>query len=99
MWFYHMMAGSYFTEVIIRNLGGKWKYPSRVLVFFCLWAGYISPVYRHWYLIVGKQKVPVFEIVRRRLEMGARELSLVQVYSEIANGTYRIRKGAQGKGV
>lgn len=98
IWFNYMKFGSYFAEVIIRNVGGKWKYPSRILVFFCLWAGYIGPAYRHWYLVVGDQKVPVFEIMKRRLEMGAKEVSLVQVYREIANGTYKIGKEAQGKG-
>ncbi|MBU0624532.1 MAG: hypothetical protein KJ672_06780 [Candidatus Thermoplasmatota archaeon] len=68
------------------------KYPSRILVFFCLWAGYISPAYRHWYVVVGRQKVPVFDIMKRRLEMGAKEVSLVNVYQEIAKGTYKHRK-------
>jgi len=94
MWFNYMKFGSYFAEVIMKNLGGRWRYPNRILVFFCLWAGYISPAYRHWYLVVGKQKVPVFEIMRRRLEMGAKEESLVKVYNEIANGTYKRRGGS-----
>ncbi len=92
MWSFFMGPGSYFAEVIIRNLGGKWKYPSRILVFFCLWAGYINPAYRHWYVVVGKQKVPVFEIMKRRLEMGEKEVSLTQVYHEIANGTFKLKK-------
>ncbi len=92
MWVYFMTPASYFAEVIIRNLGGRWKYPSRILVFFCLWAGYISPAYRHWYVVVGRQKVPVFEIMRRRFELGAKEVSLVQIYQEIAAGTYRYKR-------
>lgn len=92
MWVWYVGPGSYFAEVIIRNLGGQWKYPSRILVFFCIWAGYISPVYHHWYVTVGKQKVPVFEIMKRRLEMGANQVSLVRIYSEIKNGTYDHKK-------
>jgi len=92
MWWGYMVFGNYFAEVIIRNLGGRWRYPSRILVFFCLWAGYISPAYRHWYVVVGKQKVPVFEIMRRRAEMGANQVSLVRIYSEIKNGTFDLKK-------
>jgi hypothetical protein len=92
LWFFSMGFGSYFGEVIIRNLGGKWKYPSRILVFLCLWGGYISPVYRHWYVVVGKQKVPVFDIMKSRLEMGAKGVSLVRIYREIEKGVYDRKK-------
>jgi hypothetical protein len=91
LWFLHMGLGSYFGEVLVRNLGGRWRYPSRFLVIMAILFSQPDMVYRHWYVVVGKQKIPVIELARRRAIMGAKE-SLVEVYREIANGEYRPRK-------
>lgn len=83
MWFMHMGLGSYFGEVLVRNLGGKWRYPSRVLVAIALLTFRPGIAYRHWYVVVGKRKIPVFELARRRQVMGSTE-SLAAKYREIA---------------
>jgi hypothetical protein len=86
-WVISVGLGSYFGEVLVRNLGGRWKYPARLLVFYAFYTGYASSIFRHWYVVVGQQKIPVFEIAKRRLMMGPSE-SLVQVYREIAAVTH-----------
>jgi hypothetical protein len=48
-------------------------------------------LYRRWYVIVGKLRVPVFELARKRETMGPKE-SLVKVYQEIAEGCFRAPK-------
>lgn len=91
-WLVALGPGAFFGEVIRKNLGGRWKYPSRLRVFFSFYGGYVSPIFLNWFIIVDKQKIPVFEIARRRLTKGAKEVSMVQIYDEVANGTYRHEK-------
>ena len=88
LWLLHLPLGSYFGEVLVRNLGGKWRHPSRILGILALLLSRPGLVYSHWYVVVGKQKVPVFELARRRGTMGPEE-SLFRVYQLIAKGSFK----------
>jgi hypothetical protein len=90
-WVISLGLGSYFGEVLIRNLAGRWKYPSRFLVLYCIYSGYASPIFHHWYVVVGGQKVPVLELAKRRLMMGPKE-SLVEAYNAIAAGEFKFNR-------
>jgi hypothetical protein len=87
-WLVAFGPGAYFGEVIRRNLEGRWRYPSRLRIVFSFYRGYISPIFLNWFVIVANQRVPIFEIARRRLTKGAAEVTLTQIYGEIAGGTY-----------
>ena len=90
-WLVALGPSSYFGEVLVKNLGGKWRYPSRLVVFYSYYTGYLSPVFRHWFVLVGKQRIPVFEIVRRRMIIGQEE-SLVKAYHDIASGRFKLKE-------
>jgi hypothetical protein len=74
-------AGGYLGEIIVRQLGGEWKYPD--------WRDYHEAVKRHdqgyltdmVYVELHCKKIPVREIGRLRLEN--KISSLVKVYDEI----------------
>ena len=91
MWLYHMALGAYFGEVLVRSLNGKWRYPSRVRALMALLFSRPDLLYSHWYVMVGRIKVPVFELARDREMFGPNE-SLVKAYREIKNGTYRRKR-------
>jgi hypothetical protein len=88
LWLMWMTLGCYFGEVLVRNLGGKWKYPSRLYGYLAVAFNWPGLAYRHWYVIVGKQKVPVFELSRRRCVMGPDE-SIYRAYQLIAKGQFK----------
>ena len=92
-WLVALPPGSYLGEIMVKHLGGKWRYPSRLRVLIGIYCGYLSPVFDHWFVTVGEQKVPVFEIAKRSMMLGVREESLSQVYNGVKRGTYRRRKG------
>jgi len=84
VWAFHAGLGSYFGEVLVRNLGGEWRYPNRLAVAFALLLNRPDILYRHWFVVVGKLKVRVFEIARRRETLGKERASLFKAYDEIA---------------
>lgn len=88
LWLLNMVMGWYFGEVLVRNLGGRWRYPSRFYALLALLLFKPGIAYRHWYVVVGKQKVPVFELARRRGTMGPDE-SLFRAYQIIAKGNFK----------
>jgi hypothetical protein len=88
LWLMWMTLGCYFGEVLVRNLGGKWKYPSRLYGYLAVAFNWPGLAYRHWYVIVGKQKVPVFELSRRRCVMGPDE-SIYRACQLIAKGQFK----------
>ena len=90
VWGGHAGVASYFGEVLTRNLGGRWEQPSESLVASCQRTGSIDPIFHNWYVIVGTQKIPVFEIAGRRNTRGPSE-SLTRVYGEIVEGHYKSR--------
>jgi len=90
LWLLSMLPGWYFGEVLVRNLGGRWKYPNRGYFILALILFRPAILYRHWYVIVGKQKVPVFELAMRRGILGTDE-SLYRAYWLIAQGSFRNR--------
>lgn len=87
-WLVYLGMGAYFGEVLVRNLGGKWRCPNRIHVILALLLFRPGIAYRHWYVIVGKQKIPVVELARRRTIMGPDE-SLFRAYQTIANGAFK----------
>jgi hypothetical protein len=91
LWLLHMPTGSYFGEVLVRNLGGKWRRPNSLLAVLAFLFSMPDLLYSHWYVVVGRQKIPVFELARRRGTLGATE-SLVKIYQEVANGVYKRRR-------
>jgi hypothetical protein len=84
MWAFHAGLGSYFGEVLVRNLDGEWKYPNRLAVAFAFLLNRPDILYRHWFVVVGKLKVRVFDIARRRETLGKEKASLFKAYEEIA---------------
>ena len=91
-WLVALPPGRYLGEVIIRHLDGRWRYPSRLRVLVGAYTGYLSPVFKHWYVVANGQKVPVFEIARRSMLLGVREESLSQVYACVKRGTFRFMR-------
>jgi hypothetical protein len=88
LWKPHEGLGSYFGEVLVRNLGGTWQGPSKSLVDECRKSGEVDPLFQQWYVVVNCQNVPVFDLAGRRNELGPTE-SLQLAYDKIANGSYR----------
>ena len=84
LWAFHAGLGSYFGEVLVRNLGGEWKYPNRLAVALALLLNRPDILYGHWFVVVDKRKVRVFEIARRRETLGKEKASLFKAYEEIA---------------
>lgn len=92
IWLVHMWTGSYFGEVMVRNLHGRWQFPNAIIALIALMLRRPGMMYRHWYVIVEGQKIPVFELARRRETMGQRE-SLYEAYRLIAEGAFRDHNG------
>jgi hypothetical protein len=91
LWTLHAGLGSYFGEVLVKELNGRWRYPSRFLTMVAWLLHRPDVLYRHWYVVVGAQRVPVFEIARRRETLGREKASLVDAYKRIA-GSMRERR-------
>lgn len=84
MWAFHAGLGSYFGEVLVRTHRGAWRYPGRLVVLLAWLLNRPDILYRHWYVVVGRQRVPVFEIARRRETLGRERASLAKAFEEIA---------------
>lgn len=91
IWAFHAGLGSYIGEVIVRSLGGEWKYPNRLIIALAWLLNRPDILYKHWYVVVGRVKVPVFEIARRRETLGREKASLLRAYEEIANSSVKRR--------
>lgn len=87
LWKPHEGLGSYLGEVLVRNFGGKWKGPSKSVVDECRRSGEVNLLFQQWYVVVGSQKVPVFEIAGRRNEIGPTE-SIELAFDKIVQGRY-----------
>lgn len=95
LWFFYAMLGSYFGDVLVHNLGGNWRYPNSLVALVGLTFGRPDWIYRRWYVVVGRRKIPVFVIAMRRHTLGRDKASLVKAYEEIAR---TCGKPNQGKG-
>lgn len=84
LWFAHAMLGSYFGDVLTNNLGGSWRFPNRLVTILGLLFGRPDWIYRHWFVVIGRRKIPVFVIAMRRDTLGKEKASLVKAYEEIA---------------
>jgi hypothetical protein len=82
-WLFYAGLGSYFGEVLIRNLNGRWRYPNRLTVLLANFAGRPDWIYRHWYVTVGGKRIPVFKIAEHRWSVGREQASLMKAYQEI----------------
>ncbi|MEM0343594.1 MAG: hypothetical protein QXU73_05030 [Thermoplasmata archaeon] len=84
LWGAYAGVGSYFGDVLVNNLGGRWRYPNQLVTILGLIFERPDWIYRHWYVAVGRRKVPVFIIAMRRHTLGREKASLVKAYEEIA---------------
>jgi hypothetical protein len=90
LWFAHAIYGSYFGDVLVDNLKGRWKYPNHLVRLLGLIFGRPDWIYRRWFVVVGRRKIPVFVIAMRRNTLGKGRASFSRVYKEIAAGRYRL---------
>lgn len=85
LWEVYHYVGTYFGDVIVNNLGGRWLFPSR----FRLWISQIMRrpeiLFDHWYVELRGNRIPVFKIARWRCDGSGRVKSLVEVYEEMAS--------------
>lgn len=82
-YYFRKMIGSYFGMVIVRNLGGEWRYPSRLLrivAFKCL---YFPWFFDRFFVVVNGVKIPVMRIVRLWCDGSGRVPSLAEAYETI----------------
>lgn len=93
LWAFHSGLGSYLGEVLIRNLGGEWRYPSRIVTFLAWLLNRPRLLYRFWYVIVRGKRVAVFEIARRREILGPKRASLARAYEDVARSCGRSGHG------
>jgi len=84
LWMAYAGVGSYFGDMLVRTLKGHWKFPNPFITILGLAFGRPDWMYRHWYVVLGRRKVPVFTIAMRRHTLGREKASLVKAYEEIA---------------
>lgn len=76
--------GSYFGEVVIRNIGGSWVFPPRTK----LWAGRLhkdmSLFYDLWYVESSGRRVCALKVARMFWEGGRKATSLAEAYKQIS---------------
>lgn len=91
LWMAYAGVGSYFGDVLVHNLGGRWKYPHWFVAILGLTFGRSDWIYRRWFVVVGRRKVPVFVIAMRRHTRGREKASLLRAYEEIADSSVKHR--------
>jgi len=84
VWFATSAPGSYLGDVLVHNLNGTWRYPNLLVCSVGLMFQRPDWIYRHWYVIVGKRRVKVFVVAKRRWTGGREGASLMKAYEEIA---------------
>jgi vacuolar-type H+-ATPase subunit E/Vma4 len=89
LWAFHAGLGSYFGEVLVRNLGGEWRYPNRLAAILSSLLNRPDILYGHWYVMIGKLKVRVFQIAYLREAFGKERASLLKAYEKIATASER----------
>ena len=76
--------GSYFGEVVIRNMGGTWFFPPRTR----LWAGRLhkdmSLFYDLWYVELSGSRIYALKTARLFWEGGRKAVSLAEAYRQIS---------------
>ena len=84
LWMAYAGVGSYFGDVLVHNLGGRWKYPNWFIAILGLTFGRPDWIYRRWFVVVGRRKVPVFVIAMRRhtRRLLRREIELKKSWDE-----------------
>lgn len=91
LWMAYAGVGSYFGDVLVHNLCGRWKHPNWFIAILGLMFGRPDWIYRRWFVVVGRKKVPVFVVAMRRHTQGREKASLLRAYEEIADSSARHR--------
>lgn len=95
--FVYAGEGSFFAEVILRNIGGEWRYPSeaRLAVMHFLLSMGIAPLamniaFRRCDIELNGRFIPVLKIAKMRLKGDKRVRSLFETYEKIrTTGNWR----------
>ena len=85
IWGWYEGLGSYFGEVIIRNLGGIWEFPPRELLRRARRAKNLSIFYDQFYVNINGNRIPVIKVARLKLDGSGEVQSLRQAYEQIAS--------------
>lgn len=83
-WGWYEGLGSYFGEVIIRNLGGKWVFPPPKRIWQARFRRDMSLFYDFFFVDLNGSLIPVIKIARLRQDGSGRVRSLSQAYEQIA---------------
>ena len=83
-WGYYEGLGSYFGEVIIRNITGEWVFPSRRLLWRARISRDPSTFYDRWCVNSRGILIPAIKIARLRQDGSGRVRSLSHAYEQIA---------------
>ena len=75
--------GGCFGETIIRNLGGKWQFPNRMDLEIARIRNKPERLVDHYFVVQGKNRIPVMKIARWRYDGNGRVKSLYEIYEKI----------------
>jgi len=76
--------GAYLGEVLVRNLDGRWHYPSFLQTLIILVSRDSRRGELYWYVLVGGEKVYVFRAAREAIEKTGAVFSLYELYQRYA---------------
>lgn len=79
-----ILVGCYLGEVITRNLGGRWHFPTYPQAAIVLALHSPLPSEKYVYVHVAAMKVQVLRAAREAIERTAQEFSLYNFYTEVA---------------
>src|SRR5881397_202851 len=77
--------GSYLGQVLVRNLDGRWHFPSFLQTLKILVSRDRRRGERYWYVLIGGEKVYVFWAAREAIEKTGAVFSLHEFYQRYAH--------------
>jgi hypothetical protein len=83
LWSFYRLYGTYFGDVIVRNLGGEWEIPSSIRLTLSRLLWWPELLFFHWNVKLNGKRIPVFKIAKWRFDGSGRVPSLAEAYDRI----------------
>ena len=90
--------GSYLGEVMVRNLGARWRFPTFAQSLFALVSRDPWKADKYWYVYLNGQEIHVFRAAKEAIERTSSEFSLCEFYRRWATNAGALSEGAERVG-
>jgi hypothetical protein len=83
-----LAIGSYLGEIIVRNLGGRWRFPKPVQTLVILISRDRFKADKYWFVLLDGEEVHVFRAAREAIDQTSSKSSLYEFYRQLAHGRH-----------